>query len=146
MKSLVFLLCFVQLHFLNSEAANCDIEVSKDVSDTIIPITGPCTDKSVTVSLTNEYRAYCAGGSGHCESTHRGYHPGSRLESYRHCIPIAKKFTVNNVDTYKYSTIEHKNVPVTCNGGATQTTVDIHYVNATRCHCKILMPQYPITV
>ena len=144
MKSLVFLLCFVQLLFFYAEAGTCDIEVAKDVSDTIVPVTGPCSDKSVTVSLTNEYRAYCAGGSTHCESTHRAYHPGSRLESYRHCFPVPLR--QSGTTTYLYSTVEHKNVPVTCNNGATSATLDIHYVNATKCKCRSLMPQYAITV
>lgn len=118
----------------HSNAANCKIAVKRDITDTFTPDSGSCNGQSVTVTLNNEYRAYCTEDDGHCESTHYAYHKGSRQTNYRTCFPIPKDSS--------YNLVKHENVPITC--GDTETTIDLYYINATNCECGVLIDGYEI--
>ena len=119
--------------------ARCDIDVHADFDEKIVPEAGPCADKAVTVSFSNVYRAYCTNGEHHCANYHFAYHPGTRTEKYRHCVPIPGKGG-------NYTVVKHENVAVTCDDGATQATLNFHYVNATKCSCTTLIQEYKIFV
>ena len=120
------------------ESGGCALSVQRDiVSEQLKPTSGSCAGSNVYVTIANEYRAECIGGSSHCESTHYAYHSGSHYENYRHCLPRP------NSDG-NYYVVKHTNFPITC--GSVSTTIDFHYVNATKCSCRVIINDYEITI
>ena len=146
MKSVIMILfCYLLIVILVTKTDgitnSCKLASHKDVTETITPTTtgnNNCVGKSVTVTLSNTYRGYCAGGVSHCESRDYAYHSGERFVDYWHCMPSP----VSN----EHSIIKHQNVPITCTSGSStlSDTMDIYFINATNCKCGKLVDDYMI--
>lgn len=123
---LFFSICIFSIDL--SESGSCSEAVHVDFTESVMGSTN-CANKAVSVTLTNAYRAYCVGGTTHCENYHKGF-SGKLL--VKGCVPVP-----DNDDDYVV--VKHTNVAGTCDNGATTEYVDVEYVNATKCSCKLLL-------
>lgn len=107
------------------------IQVERDVTDLNLEGKTTCKGEVLTITLTDEYRAYCIGT---CYTQHYAYAPKLSRIKLRAPIPVP------NPTTGQYDIVRHVNYMATCSLGT--ELIDFEYVNATVCKCKKVLVKY----
>ena len=113
----------------------CSVETRATLTDTNLFGKGNCKGSRLTITIQNEYRAYC---SGSCTSFHYAVTTAGKLK-LRNCMPVP-----NSDGTYQV--VRHQNFNATCENGAKWELIDFEYVNATTCKCRRVLEKYVQTL